>query len=134
MNIIVPTTSQVAATLERAARVAAPFIALVVSITLLLMQLAYDLGYQLGQAVHARNDQLAAFARQAVQQPAPTPVAVVLTPAAPLPIPAAPAAPLEHPFMALATELEQLTRSQLQAMTGCRRKISKAQLIAMALA
>jgi len=36
--------------------------------------------------------------------------------------------------MALADELEQLTQRQLMALTGCRRKISKTQLIAMALA
>jgi hypothetical protein len=43
-------------------------------------------------------------------------------------------APLQHPLATLATELEQLTHRQLQALTGCRRKASKAQLIALALA
>jgi hypothetical protein len=44
------------------------------------------------------------------------------------------AAPLQHPLAAVAAELEQLTRSQLQTLTGCRRKLPKAQLIALALA
>ena len=48
--------------------------------------------------------------------------------------PAPPVAPVQHPVMALADELEQLTQRQLMALTGCRRKISKTQLIAMALA
>jgi len=43
-------------------------------------------------------------------------------------------APLQHPLVALAAELEQLTCKELRALTGCRRKTSKAQLIAMALA
>jgi hypothetical protein len=34
----------------------------------------------------------------------------------------------------LAAELEQLTRSQLQALTGCRSKLPKAQLVSLALA
>jgi len=48
---------------------------------------------------------------------------------------AAPTAPpAVHPLQALATELEQLSRSDLQRLAGSRRRLSKAQLINMALA
>jgi len=43
-------------------------------------------------------------------------------------------APAVHPLAELAAELEQLTRKELQALTGCRRKVSKRELIAMAMA
>ena len=46
----------------------------------------------------------------------------------------APVPPVVHPLQALATELEQLTRAELQALVGTRRKLGKAQLVAMALA
>jgi hypothetical protein len=128
MNITVPTTIQVADRLERTARLIAPAVAFAITITLLLMQLAYELGYQLGQAVHARNDQLSAVWVRLW-----APAAEVLADAPAEAIPAA-TAPLQHPLMRLADELEQLTRSQLQALTGCRRKASKAQLITLALA
>lgn len=39
-----------------------------------------------------------------------------------------------HPLQVLATELEALTRRELQALVGTRRKLGKAQLVAMALA
>lgn len=42
--------------------------------------------------------------------------------------------PIAHPLQALATELEALTRAELQALVGTRRKLGKAQLVAMALA
>jgi hypothetical protein len=58
---------------------------------------------------------------------------VVLAEAPAAPIPAA-TAPLQHPLTAVAAELEHLTHRQLQALTGCRRKSSKAQLITMAVA
>ena len=120
MNITVPTTSQVADRLERTARLIAPALAFAITVTLLLVQLAYDLGYQLGQAVHERNDQLSALWVQLLAD-APAPQVATV-------------APVQHPVMALADELEQLTQRQLMALTGCRRKISKTQLIAMALA
>lgn len=48
---------------------------------------------------------------------------------------AAPVAPpLVHPLQPLARELEQLTRSELQRIAGCRRRLAKAQLVALALA
>lgn len=46
---------------------------------------------------------------------------------------AIPAAPMQHPLAVLAAELEQLSRRELQALAGSRRKIAKTQLIAMAL-
>jgi hypothetical protein len=42
--------------------------------------------------------------------------------------------PAVHPLQALATELEQLSRSDLQRLAGSRRRLAKAQLISMALA
>ena len=61
--------------------------------------------------------------------------ALLVPAAAPTTTPvAAPMAPIEHPLAVLATELEQLSRRELQALAGCRRKVAKGQLIAMALA
>ena len=49
--------------------------------------------------------------------------------------PAAPVAPAAyHPAAMIAGELSTLTCAQLRALTGCRRKLPKAQLIALALA
>jgi hypothetical protein len=49
--------------------------------------------------------------------------------------PAAPIAPAAyHPAAMIAGELSTLTCAQLRALTGCRRKIRKADLIALALA
>lgn len=42
--------------------------------------------------------------------------------------------PVMHPLMALAEQLEALTVRELQVATGCRRKLAKRQLIALALA
>lgn len=39
-----------------------------------------------------------------------------------------------HPLATLAAEMEQLTRAELQAMAGTRRKLSKRQLVALMLA
>lgn len=48
--------------------------------------------------------------------------------------PAATAPPAVHPLQPLAIELEQLTRSELQRIAGCRRRLAKAQLVALAVA
>jgi uncharacterized protein YgbK (DUF1537 family) len=49
--------------------------------------------------------------------------------------PAAPIAPAAyHPAAMIAGELSTLTCAQLRALTGCRRKLPKAQLIALAIA
>jgi hypothetical protein len=126
------TTAQVADRLERTARLIAPAIAFIITAALLLTELSYALGYQLGQAVHARNDQLS---RLWVRLWAPEPE-LAPEPAAEQPEPAAapPAAPAQHPLMALAADLEQLTCKQLRSLTGCRRKLPKAQLIHLAIA
>jgi hypothetical protein len=42
--------------------------------------------------------------------------------------------PISHPAAELAAELAGLTCAQLRALTGCRRKLPKAQLIALVLA
>lgn len=136
----VPTAATVAATLERAARIAAPLICWAVAAALTAAQIAYQCGYALGQATHARNDQLAALARrwatgerpaqptntpQHVQQPqqaAPTSLPVVTTPA-----------PLMSPLAALRDELSALTVAELRRITGTRRKARKADLVALAL-
>ena len=50
-------------------------------------------------------------------------------------VPIAPAAPAAyHPAAMIAADLGALTCAQLRALTGCRRKLPKAQLIALALA
>ena len=50
-------------------------------------------------------------------------------------VPSAPAAPAAyHPAAMIAGELSTLTCAQLRALTGCRRKIRKADLIALAIA
>ena len=49
-------------------------------------------------------------------------------------VPSAPAAPAAyHPAAIIAGELSALTCAQLRALTGCRRKIRKADLIALAI-
>ena len=48
-------SAQVGAALHRAARIAAPVIALLITSALLLGHLAYQLGYQLGSAIHAAS-------------------------------------------------------------------------------
>ena len=152
MTITIPTTVEVAAALQRWARLAAPFVALLLTSTVLLMELAYELGHQLGQAVHERSDQLARIWVQLVvpasdAQPAtPDPLRCNgSTPASALQ-PATlqcngseawteiPASPLQHPLQAVATELQQLTVKELQLICGTRRRLAKAELVAMALA
>lgn len=63
MTMTVPTTAQIAQGLERGARIAAPAIAFVITCIVLLTELAYALGRLTGEAVYARNEQLAAFWR-----------------------------------------------------------------------
>jgi hypothetical protein len=48
--------------------------------------------------------------------------------------PAVVAPPVSHPAAVIAGELSALTCAQLRALTGCRRKIRKADLIALAIA
>lgn len=48
--------------------------------------------------------------------------------------PAVVAPPISHPAAMIAADLSALTCAQLRALTGCRRKIRKADLIALALA
>ncbi|MEY4443738.1 MAG: hypothetical protein RL442_2738 [Pseudomonadota bacterium] len=60
--------------------------------------------------------------------------AALLTAPAPAAMAPAALAPLQHPLATVATELELLTRRELQALTGCRRKLPKAQLVTLAVA
>ena len=129
----VPTTAQIAQNLERAARVIAPAVALAVTSVMLLAELAYSLGFQLGTAVHTRNDQLAAVWRR-LWAPGTEPAAAPIT-VKPAPIRlAAKLQPHVHPLADLAADLEALTCSQLRSLAGTRRKARKAELIAMVLA
>jgi hypothetical protein len=129
----VPTTAQIAQNLERAARVIAPAVALAVTSVMLLAELAYSLGFQLGTAVHTRNDQLAAVWRR-LWAPGAEPAAAPIT-VKPAPIRlAAKLQPQVHPLADLAADLETLTCSQLRSLAGTKRKARKAELIAMLLA
>jgi hypothetical protein len=105
---------QISKRLERIARTIAPFLAIAFVMTEQLIKLTYELGFQLGTAIYARSEQLAALWVR------------VLVPAEVL------ATPAQQPIPAL--QLDQLTRRQLQALTGCRRNLSKRQLLAMAMA
>lgn len=141
----VPTTAEIAARLERGARIAAPLICWAIAAVLTACRLAYQLGHGLGSAVHHRNDQLAAVARRlaAGERPdRPTHVVPVLSPIAPqAPQEAAPAprrvvptlAPMAHPLAALRDELSALTVTELRRITGTRRKARKADLVTLAL-
>lgn len=138
-----PSAAQVAATLERGARIAAPLICWAIAAVLTACQLAYQLGHALGSAVHHRNDQLAAVARRLAtgdRRARPTHAVPVLSPiaraahAAPLaPVVPSPA-PLAHPLAALRDELGALTVAELRHLTGTRRKARKADLVTLALA
>jgi hypothetical protein len=48
--------------------------------------------------------------------------------------PAAVVPPISHPAAVIAADMAALTCAQLRALTGCRRKIRKAELIALAIA
>jgi len=132
MTLTVPTAAQIAQNLERTARMVAPAIALVITCTGLLAELAYDLGFQLGTAVHTRNDQLAAMWRRlwvSGAEPAAAPITVKPAPVR--------LAPQPHPLAELAADLEVLSYGQLRVLAGARCKASrarKAELIAMVLA
>ena len=59
--------------------------------------------------------------------------AATVAPAAPI-APAVVVPPISHPAAMIAGELSALTCAQLRALTGCRRKIRKADLITLAIA
>jgi hypothetical protein len=130
MTTTIPTTAQVAQTLERGARIAAPFIAFSVTAIILLAELTYELGYQMGSAVHERNDQMSRlwvrlWLREAevLAEPVAAPIPVPF-------VPVTPVAPAFHPLAMLAAELHNHTSSELRRMTGSRRRCSKAELVA----
>lgn len=125
----VPTTAQIAQNLERAARVIAPAVALVITYAVLLTELAYQLGYLLGTAVHARNAELSAVWRRLWVPSAEPAAAPIVVKPAPIRL-----APQLHPLAELAADLEALSCSQLRSLAGTRRKARKAELIAMLLA
>lgn len=78
-------------------------------------------------AVMARRGLIAASAAMGRRYSA------AVAPAAPI-APAVVAPPICHPAAMIAGELSALTCAQLRALTGCRRKIRKADLIALAIA
>lgn len=121
MTMTVPTTAQIAHGLERGARIAAPAIAFAITCIVLLAELAYALGRLTGEAIYARNEQLAAFWRHLWM-----PAAVVKT----LPKCQSKTAPVMHPLALLADELQSCTSSEVRRITGSRRRCSKAELVA----
>jgi hypothetical protein len=121
MTMTVPTTAQIAHGLERGARIAAPAIAFAITCIVLLAELAYALGRLTGEAIYARNEQLAAFWRHLW-----VPAAVVKT----LPKRQSKTAPVMHPLALLASELQSCTSSEVRRITGSRRRCSKAELVA----
>lgn len=121
MTMTVPTTAQIAHGLERGARIAAPAIAFAITCIVLLAELAYALGRLTGEAIYARNEQLAAFWRHLW-----VPAAVVKT----LPKRQCKTAPVMHPLALLASELQSCTSSEVRRITGSRRRCSKAELVA----
>jgi hypothetical protein len=118
MTMTVPTTAQIAQGLERGARIAAPVIAFAITCIVLLAELAYALGRLTGEAIYARNEQLAAFWRH------------LWVPVAMQPKRQSKTAPVMHPLAVLANELESCTSSEVRRITGTRRRCSKAELVA----
>lgn len=88
----------------------APHIERIVRAVVAALVAVYVAGYCCGKWLHRLNDRI-------------TSVIVKRAPAV---------APLMHPLLAVAADLEQLTCRELHAITGIRRKTSKAQLIAAA--
>ena len=114
-------SAQLAARLERSARLSAPFLAFAVTVVLLLVELSYELGFQLGQAVHARSAQLADLHRWALGLTSP------VTPGTPV----IPVLPVTHPLADLAASLELLPVRMLRPMAGSiPKKARKSDLIA----
>lgn len=121
MTMTVPTTAQIAHGLERGARIAATAIAFAITCIVLLAELAYALGRLTGEAIYARNEQLAVFWRHLW-----VPAAVVKT----LPKRQFKTAPVMHPLALLASELQSCSSSEVRRITGSRRRCSKAELVA----
>ena len=86
----------------------APYIERIVRTVAVVLVAVYAAGYCCGEWLHRLNDDITAMV-------------VRRQPVAP---------PLVHPLMAVAADLEQLTHRELRAITGIRRKASKAQLVA----
>jgi hypothetical protein len=89
----------------------APHIERIVRAVAAALVAVYVAGYCCGKWLHRLNDRI---------------TSVIVKRAAPA------VAPLMHPLLAVAADLEQLTCRELHAITGIRRKTSKAQLIAAA--
>ena len=90
----------------------------------------YTLGYCLGLWVHRTNAQLSAahVAALGLQPAAATESSSIAEPAEIAMEPAL-LAVIPHPLIELATQLEQLTTRELQAIIGTKRKLPKRQLI-----
>jgi len=116
-------SAQLAARFERGARLSAPFVAFAVTAVLLLVELTYEVGFQLGQAVHARSAQLADLHRWALGLTAPS------TPG--VPVAEKKAVPVTHPLADLAACLELLPVRELRPIAGGNsKKARKSDLIA----
>ena len=94
--------------------------------------LVYLAGEYTGRTLHRLNDALSRV-WVALWVPEPAPAAEPTAEPA-QPVLAPPAPPAVHPLVTVTQELEQLTCRQLRELTGCRRKLPKAQLVMIALA
>lgn len=109
--------SNIAARLEQAARTIAPVLVAV-----------YCAGYCTGAWLHRLNDRLSTAWRRLL---VPEPQVLAEQPAKPIhPTPAVPAV---NALAVIGSELEALTCRQLRELTGCRSKLPKARLVALAL-
>ncbi len=88
----------------------APYVERIVRTVAAVLVAVYAAGYCFGEWLHRLNDHLAAAL---VKRPPVSPAAM-------------------HPLASIAAELEQLTVRELRAVTGIRRKMRKAELIAAA--
>lgn len=86
----------------------APYIERIVRTVAVVLVTVYAAGYCCGEWLHRLNDDITAM----VVKRRPAPPATI------------------HPLASIAAELEQLTCRELRAITGIRRKASKAQLVA----
>lgn len=114
--------------LQRAARIAAPVLALLVVIAADLVVITYRAGKATGEAIAHRADQLAALFADLL---APRPAAAPVPPAPQREAQARPTAPHLRALREECDRLEGMTQRQLMALAGTRRKLAKRQLVAL---
>lgn len=135
LNTIAGTAGRISGTTVRVARELNALIdwrevaAIVWQMLVAMAVLTFHAGRLTGRGVHRLNDWLAAAWRGLLVPAVNTsaqPVSTAYTFTSQQPI--------AHPLADLAAQLEALTVRELMAMTGSRRKLSKARLVALALA